>query len=663
MLRSQNHLLTKVVLITFFALSYQMNATCASSNGLKKVAKAHSHKSCSATTYLERGRHCFRLRQFSKAVVNYSIAIKMIPRFSETYELRADAYRSLGQYQKQIGDLTSAIEIHPKSVTLYEKRSKAYYRLVELQKALDDATTAMRLKPASSSNYRTAATVYEELGEYDKAIDIRTKLIGFATSGALDYRYRAKNYEMIGKFAEANADRRKAAALARPNERLDMQLCSPLIDFTKSPAAGSRELVDRQLRGSPVILPFRYDAQAHICVPVQIDGHPRKLMLDTGCIHSDLWKKAMPEVSIAENVQLIRTKNGEDYQSSFLRVRELKLDNLSLPNVSMAVGNGLDSHTTLSGFLGGNILENFVVKVDYSKKLVILASSLEHHRSTKEIVLPMMIRQHRPYCSVTLDGKLHFEALVDTGSSSNISADSLIKPIMTEKFICTDVMTGPSIGMAPMEFLRLKSLEVDSSKFEGPMFAVFSTEMAPQAAAEIALGNSFLSQFKTVTFDYPARQIILEPNDGNSQSALNLMEFGHFYSRHDESRRAVDAFGKAIALDKDFAVSGHNYRALEFKYQKQYKRAIQELDALLTIDPENLQAHADRAANYHQLGDYNREIDDDSTLIRLQPFNYPAYLGRASALDKLGNHQLANQDRQMAEKVYQKWIKRWHLRT
>jgi len=72
--------------------------------------------------------------------------------------------------------------------------------------------------------------------------------------------------------------------------------------------------------------------------------------------------------------------------------------------------------TPSSGILGGNILENFVVTVDYLRQQLSLSSACE--QSGKAIILPMRVRDHVPYCDVGLDNHQLVSALIDTGCLS-----------------------------------------------------------------------------------------------------------------------------------------------------------------------------------------------------------------------------------------------------
>lgn len=593
--------------------------------------------------YIERGHKYARMGHFQKAADNYSIGIRAFPQSHELYELRAQAYGDLGQYKEKISDLTSAIKVQSHDASLYEKRADTYYQLGDLENAICDSIQAIRLDPSLPGGYRTAAAAYEELGLYKNAIDFQTKLIGLKND-PLAWSNRARNFQLLGKFDAAQADRKKAIALASTKDRVNMQLCSPLIDFDESITL---DRIVHQIKEKPVVMPFQYDPGGKICIPVEVNGNSLNLMVDSGCNHSDLWKTAISKVGA---VQYRKNEKGEDCPS-FFRARELRLGHLSLSNVALAVDSGLGDHKTLSGFLGGNILENFVVTIDYSKKQVILASSVKRNSTIRRIVVPMVMRSHRPFCSVTLDGKYNFVALLDTGTPYNLSADSLLKPVLQEKLIFSDFITGPWLGGVATGYVRLESLNVGALSLEHPIFSAFYAPGAPHAAASLILGNSFLSRFSAVTFDYPARQLILEPNERTSESALSLIDEGRYYSSHNQEKRAVRAFSKAITLDSELAENCYWLRALTFMKQKQFRQAVKDLDKLILLDPQNVQAYRYRAINHRNLEEYDLQIADYSTVIHLDPSNYSAYLERAWAYDKIGNHQLAARDQRAAERL------------
>ncbi len=574
-----------------------------------------------ADPYSERGYVYCVQGNYERAVADYTTAIKIAPQVSNIYLLRAYAYQRLGQFQKQILDLTAAARIEPKSVDAYEYRGSAYYGLGQFQNAIADCNMAMKLDSASEYACFTAADAYEELGLSDKALELRTKLLERDRNDAYRWYSRARVYERIGKHGQALSDFRKVNELASPSDRLQMDRCIPLVEINKLYEADERpqERINNQLHGRAVVLPFQYDDSGHFHVPVQVNGHSLRIMLDTGCGHSDLWKQAMPGIADIDKTELRGTyANGSEYKFGSFRARDLKLGVLTLSNVAMAVDDGLVGHNSISGFLGGNILENFVVTVDYKNNQVILASSSPQRKSKNAIVVPMWMRHHRPHCSVRLDGKLEVAALLDTGCPFSLSADSLLKPILTKKLDYKEHIFGPWLGELRSEFVRFKSVSIAAAEFEAPIFDVYPAAEAPQAADEVILGNDFLSGFRSVTFDYPARRIIFEPNEGSSKSAMHLYRAGRFYLAHGEERLAIAAFSKAMTLDRALVEESYYYRGTAFENLKQYPQAIADCNALL----------------------------------KLKPKAYWAYYLRGRIYEKMGEKRLAERDRQMERKLH-----------
>lgn len=586
-------------------------------NAINDCNKALSLTS-TAEPYIQRGHAYSGQHKFEKAVTDYTTGIKIAPQAS-IYLLRAHMYEHLGQYQKQILDLTAAAKINPKSAEVYEQRASVYYRLGQLQNAIADCNTAMRLDSNSEVALFIAADTYEELGVYEKALEFRTKALGLDMKDPYSWDARAKVYERLGKRELAIADWRKTNELASPSERLGMQGCSPLIDFNKlSAAQRPQDAIANQLKSRPIVLSFQYDGGGHFSVPAQVNGHSLRLMLDTGCGHSDLWKQAMPGVAEMDRTQLRGTSaNGSKYSYGSFRARDLKLGDLTLANLAMGVDDGLVGHKTISGFLGGNILENFVVTVDYRKKQILLASSFDQNRFKNAVVVPMRISHHLPHCSVRLDAKLEVTALLDTGCPFSMSADSLLKPILPRKLGYKDTICGPWLGQLSSEGVRLMTVGLGGANFQAPILDVYPSAEAPLAASRITLGNDFLSRFKTVTFDYPSRRIIFEPNETGSESAQSLRREGHFYLARKEDRKAIESFTKAMALDSELSGDCTFNRAVAFANLKQFPQALADCNALIKREPKASSYYRLRAWVYGRSGQYEVAEKDYQTELKL----------------------------------------------
>jgi tetratricopeptide (TPR) repeat protein len=62
-------------------------------------------------------------------------------------ERRGFAYRSLKQYEKAIEDFTKLIKVSPKDIEAYRRRGYAYSLSGENEKALEDYRKILELKP------------------------------------------------------------------------------------------------------------------------------------------------------------------------------------------------------------------------------------------------------------------------------------------------------------------------------------------------------------------------------------------------------------------------------------------------------------------------------------------------------------------------------------
>ena len=308
--------------------------------------------------------------------------------------------------------------------------------------------------------------------------------------------------------------------------------------------------------------------------------------------------------------------------------------------------NAIDDFTTATSLNPASSDANWPAAASY-EELGLYDKALESRTRILRLDTKIL-RNFRPYCNVKLDGKADVIALLDTGSTFNVSADSLLKPVLDKKLAFNQHIWGPWLGNLRTKSVRLMSVKFGASNVESPIFQVFPADEAPAAAKEITLGNLFLSRFKTVTFDYPARQIILESSDTGSESAANLYGEGQFYVVNNEMRQAVDAFSKSMILDNEFAPVCYQCRSRAFAKLEQYQKALEDITAAIKLDPKSVSNYRIRAWVYAKLGQYRLQIADDTTAIRLAPKDQFAYINRAWAYDRLGKRQLAKRDRRMA---------------
>ena len=78
--------------------------------------------------------------------------------------------------------------------------------------------------------------------------------------------------------------------------------------------------------------------------------------------------------------------------------------------------------------------------------------------------------------------------------------------------------------------------------------------------------------------------------------------------------------------------------------ERQFERALGDLDQALRLNPRDAKTHQSRAAVYAASGDQARAIEDYSAAIRFDPHYALAYQGRGDAYARTGRPELALQD-------------------
>ena len=72
-----------------------------------------------ATKAYERGKACVGKKDFDAAIVAFTEAIRLDPKFAEAYYERGNVYYNTGERDKAIADFTDAIRLNPKHSEAY----------------------------------------------------------------------------------------------------------------------------------------------------------------------------------------------------------------------------------------------------------------------------------------------------------------------------------------------------------------------------------------------------------------------------------------------------------------------------------------------------------------------------------------------------------------
>jgi tetratricopeptide (TPR) repeat protein len=101
--------------------------------------------------YYNRGVCFFRLEEFEKAVSDFTEVIKIIPDYPNVYFNRANAYSGLFSYDSAVVDYTKSIELNPDFADAYYNRGNKYYDMSMYKEAIEDWKIVIKLDPAYKS--------------------------------------------------------------------------------------------------------------------------------------------------------------------------------------------------------------------------------------------------------------------------------------------------------------------------------------------------------------------------------------------------------------------------------------------------------------------------------------------------------------------------------
>jgi len=121
------------------------------------------------------------------AVADYNAAIAIDPNIAETYSSRGWAYYELGDKRSALNDLNHAIAIDPKCSEAYNSRGWAYYEAGDIKAAMADFDKAILLSPSFAKPYFNRAAIKVNSNDLKGGIDDYTYLISIYPTDSVAY--------------------------------------------------------------------------------------------------------------------------------------------------------------------------------------------------------------------------------------------------------------------------------------------------------------------------------------------------------------------------------------------------------------------------------------------------------------------------------------------
>jgi Tfp pilus assembly protein PilF len=150
---------------------------------------------------------------FDKTIADLSAVLRLQPDDLEAHEERARLYDAKGESDLAVADYTEAIRLAPKRADLYRRRGVVLAVKGAHDSALDDFTEAIRLDPKDAEAYCARGAVHGGRHDFNKAIADFTEAIRLDRWPAKAYFDRGSAYRAQGDEAKAQADFERAKGL------------------------------------------------------------------------------------------------------------------------------------------------------------------------------------------------------------------------------------------------------------------------------------------------------------------------------------------------------------------------------------------------------------------------------------------------------------------
>ena len=269
-----------------------------------------------------------------------------------------------------------------------------------------------------------------------------------------------------------------------------------------------------------------------IVVPVILnDVLPLKFIVDTGVRTAILTQKAFSDIlQLPYNRKYsISGPGGEKLIDAYVTNNV----SIALPGVTgrghallvleedyLELRNFLG--TDVHGILGYELFSRFIVKIDYSKKIMTLTLPEKFRAGKKFQELPMLIEDTKPFVLTSLNlsasNSMTAKLLVDTGASHGL----MLEPSSDERIVVPNNTVSTVIGRGlggiitgktgRIESLKLGSYTLDRvlANFPDPN-SYMDTLKSTLTFRHGTIGGEILSRF-SIIFNYPQGKIYLKKN-------------------------------------------------------------------------------------------------------------------------------------------------------
>lgn len=272
---------------------------------------------------------------------------------------------------------------------------------------------------------------------------------------------------------------------------------------------------------STVQIPLEIDNNI-ILMQVRVNGSkPLKFIFDTGASHTAIDSKRVAELGLKTEGQATGTATGGAIQVSYVKGVSLSVSGAEVTNQLIAsVPFPTVPGFEFDGVIGYDFINQFVVEIDYLKRIMSLYDPRTYTYKGKGGIIPLSLAGRTPlaHTKIILEGRAPVGAklVVDTGGDGTF----VINPRLVKKHELVAAMPdlvqdrGRGLGGEQSRVLgQVRAVRLGRFVFNNPPVALVLEGEGGGASEEYdgIIGGEIFRRFKVI-LDYSRNQMILEPN-------------------------------------------------------------------------------------------------------------------------------------------------------
>lgn len=182
--------------------------------------------------YNSRGCEYDEIKEYEKAIADYTKAIDLNPQYAEAYNNRGNAYCAEGEDRQALNDYNKAINLNPNYATAYGNRSDIFVSKGMFREAQKDIEKALKLNPYSDNAYFRYANLLFIKKDYNGALENVNKAIKINNAKWERYNLRSFIFFKKGQYSDALNDAKESLEIAKLQIR-DKNVFSAISGFVK----------------------------------------------------------------------------------------------------------------------------------------------------------------------------------------------------------------------------------------------------------------------------------------------------------------------------------------------------------------------------------------------------------------------------------------------